>query len=103
MKLISLLGCFALLTSGCSSQEKVSKKSFEYIALINNIEFVNPKFDQPKFSCGFLLEYNQDTFAVTAKHILKVIRPDDMKTLTLDNIVKKWSLYSLDKKEEMVI
>ncbi|GEO09256.1 hypothetical protein SAE01_17520 [Segetibacter aerophilus] len=89
--------------SGCSGQEKTSTKVFENIALVNNIEFYNSKLDQPRFSCGFLLQFNQDTFAVTAKHLLKVIKPEEMKTLSFDNIIKSWSLYPLNRKAEVVV
>ncbi|MFD2163177.1 serine protease [Paradesertivirga mongoliensis] len=81
---------------GCSGQEKTSNKVFEPITLVNNIQFEESKYDQPKFSCGFLLKYNADTFAITAKHLLKVIKPDNMKRLVLNGSVKSWSLYPLD-------
>jgi hypothetical protein len=64
---------------------------------------VNPKFDQTKFSCGFLIKYGNDTLAVTAKHLLKFIKSDNMNTLTFENNIKSWSLYPLDKKTEMVV
>jgi hypothetical protein len=76
---------------------------FDEIALVNEVQFYNSKLDQPKFSCGFLLKYNTDTFAVTAKHLLKVIKPEQMTTLSFDNIIKRWSLYPLDRKKEVVI
>ena len=92
---ITILFAFVLLTLGCSSEENVSKKMFEEITLVNKIEFNNSKFDQPKFSCGFLLKYKADTFAITAKHLLKIIKPDDMKAVVFDNMVKAWYLYPL--------
>lgn len=92
-----------MIAIGCSSEEKISKKVFEEIALVNGIEFYNSKFSQPKFSCGFLLKHNNDTFAITAKHILKVIKTDDMKSVSFDGAVKNWSLYPLDKKNEIIV
>ena len=90
-----------LSASGCA-QEKVSKENFPAIALTNKIDFVDPKFDQPRFSCGFLIKYKADTFAVTAKHLLKIIKTDEMKTLTFNNFIKNWSLYPLDNKDQLV-
>src|SRR5688572_13255364 len=103
MRLIYLFSFIVILNSGCSGQEKVSQKIFEEITLVNKIEFLNSKFDQSRFSCGFLLQYNNDTFAVTAKHLLKIIKPDEMKTLSFENIIKSWSLYPLTKKDEVVV
>ncbi|MES2286125.1 MAG: hypothetical protein V4547_10585 [Bacteroidota bacterium] len=93
MKIISLF-CILTITS-CNSQEITSSKKFENITLLNKIEFINPKFDQPKFSCAFLLAYANDTFAVTAKHLLQIIKPDDMKTVLLTPTVKNWTMFPM--------
>lgn len=100
-----LFALFLLVTMSSSScaQEKVSQATFPAIALTNGIEFVDPKFDQPRFSCGFLLKHNTETFAVTAKHLLKIIKTEQMTTLVLDNSIKKWAFYPLDKKDELIV
>lgn len=92
-----------LLTTCCFGQEFSSKKVFKEIALVNRIEFINAKYDQPKFSCGFLIKYNNETFAVTAKHILKIIKPESMTTLSLESDIENWILYPLNNKSESVI
>ena len=102
MKFTPLLIALIILNSSCSGQENTSKKIFESITLVNKIDFVDPKFDQPKFSCGFLVKYGKDTLAVTAKHLIKIIKSDNMNTLTFENNIKSWSLYPLDKKTEIV-
>jgi hypothetical protein len=104
MKQIGFFSLFTtLLMYSCSGPEKVSTRVFDEIALVNGIEFYNSKFDQPRFSCGFLLQFNNDTFAITAKHLLKVIKPEEMKTLSFEKVIKSWSLYPLNKKAEVVI
>jgi hypothetical protein len=102
MKLVYLFPVLIMMATGCSSQETTSKKVFEDLALVNKIEFFNPKFDQPKFSCGFLLQYGNDTFAVTAKHILKIIKSDGMTSLSFENNIRNWSLYCLNNKAKVV-
>ncbi len=99
---IYLIPLLLLSTSACA-QEKVSKQNFDPIALTNKIDFVHSKFDQSRFSCGFLIKNKADTFAVTAKHLLKIIKTDEMKTLTFDSYIKNWMLYPLDKKDQMVV
>ena len=103
MKLICLSALVMLFTSSCSSQEKVSEKIFDEIVLCNAIRFNDPKLDQPRFSCGFLLKYQQDTFAVTAKHLLKIIKPEAMTALSFDQVIKSWSMFPLDRKEALVV
>ncbi|MGO4771971.1 trypsin-like serine protease [Flavobacterium sp. W22_SRS_FK3] len=101
MKFISLIAL--LILTACTGQEKVSTKTFEEITLVNKIDFFDSKLDQSKFSCGFLLRYNNEIYAVTAKHLLKIIKPDKMKTLSFENNIKSWSLYPLENKSEIVI
>ncbi|WP_124019454.1 trypsin-like serine protease [Flavobacterium hydrophilum] len=97
--------CFVILLTmtACIGQEKTSNKTFEEIALVNKIDFFDSKLDQPKFSCGFLLQFNNEIYAVTAKHLLKIIKPEKMKTLAFENNIKSWSLYPLENKSEIVI
>ncbi|MCD0489534.1 trypsin-like serine protease [Pedobacter sp. MC2016-14] len=102
VNLIRLCLLLSISSSACS-QEKVSTQTFPAIALSNKIDFVDPKFDQPRFSCGFLLKYKADTFAVTAKHLLKHVKNEEMKTLTFANNIKNWSLFPLDQKQELVV
>jgi hypothetical protein len=92
-----------MFTFGCSGQEKASEKVFQEIALVNKIDFYNQKYDQPRFSCGFLLKHGPDTFAVTAKHLLNIIKTDKMKTLAFDDEIRSWSMYPLNKEGELII
>lgn len=86
----------------CDAQEKTSDKKFPAITLVNDIRFTETKYDQPRFSCAFLLQYQNDTFAVTAKHLLQVIKPASLTTLSLDNTVTSWTMYPPDQKEKIV-
>jgi V8-like Glu-specific endopeptidase len=103
MKLTTLLFLTISFTLNSCAQEKVSSKKFDDITLVNGITFFDSKFDQPRFSCGFLLKYGNDTLAITAKHLLNVIKSDKMKAVTFENSIKSWSLYPLTKKGETII
>ena len=92
-----------LLATNCLGQEHASSKQFPEIALTNRITFTDPHFDQPRFSCGFLLVHQQDTFAITAKHLLKFIKTKEMPRLALGNSVKSWSLFSLPDNGKSVV
>jgi hypothetical protein len=97
-------GLFLLLLSiNCLGQERTSAKTFPAIALTNRIEFTDPHFDQPRFSCGFLLAHNQDTFAITARHLLKIIKTKEMTHLAFGNSIKSWSLFSLLHKDKNAV
>ncbi|WP_316785976.1 trypsin-like peptidase domain-containing protein [Pedobacter frigiditerrae] len=103
MKSIILFAFLITITLNSLAQEKVSSKKFDDITLVNGITFFDSKFDQPRFSCGFLLKYAKDTLAITAKHLLNVIKSDHMKAVSLENSIKSWSLYPLTKNNELVI
>jgi hypothetical protein len=97
------LATLLFLATACSGQERVSTKVFPSIALANGISFADPKFDQPRFGCGFLLVHQQDTFAVTAKHLLKIIKTKEMTRVSLGNSVTAWSLFTLPNKDQRVV
>lgn len=100
MKIFNLLVIFFFSMYSC--QNKTSTKTFDDIALVNKIEFNDAELNQSRFGCGFLLEYKNETFAVTAKHLLQVIKPKKMKVLSFDNYIKSWSLYVLDKENKLL-
>ncbi|TCC93772.1 serine protease [Pedobacter frigiditerrae] len=103
MKSITLFFILISVSLNSFSQEKLSSKKFDEIALVNGITFIDSKFDQPKFSCGFILKYGNDTLAITAKHLLNIIKSDHMKAVSLESSIKSWSLYPLTKKDEFII
>ncbi|MEA5461047.1 trypsin-like serine protease [Arcicella sp. LKC2W] len=102
MKAIFLF-LFIFMVSYSFGQHGVSQKNFEPISLVNKIEFYEAKFNQPKFSCAFLLTYQNDTFAITAKHLLKIIKTDKMNAVSLANEVKNWSFYPLNHTNETIV
>ena len=103
MKPIYLTILTFILVAKCFGQDKNSSKKFEDIALLNRISFIDSKFDQSKFSCAFLLKFKNHTFGVTAKHLLKHIKSDQMKGVSFENGIKSWSLFSLNKPSENII
>ncbi|WP_207532728.1 trypsin-like serine protease [Desertivirga arenae] len=100
LALLAILLPFTI--TSCSGQEKTSAKSFPKITLLNRIVFEQKEFDQAKFACAFLLKQGQDTFAVTAKHLMKIIKPDGIKVRSFDGFVKQWSLFPLDNPNQTV-
>ncbi len=92
-----------LIALGTTAQETTSSKKFDAITLRNNIEFESKQFNQPAFSCAFLLKYQNDTFAVTAKHLLQIIHPPEMKAVLFENMVKNWTMFRTDNKSETIV
>jgi hypothetical protein len=85
----------------CYSQK--TDKTWPPTTMINDVTFKDSKFDRFNIGCGFLLKYNKDTFAITAKHIICVAKTDLMKTTNFEGGLKQWTMYPKDKKEQTVI
>jgi len=82
----------------------VSEKQFPSISLVNHCEYYNKgEHEFKRVGTAFLLKYKNDTFAITAKHILAGIKPDSSKNLTLENVVKTWTMSPLNKEDEIVL
>lgn len=87
----------------CSRAEfSVSPQQFPSTGLINHYEYFEGEHKFNQLGTAFLLKYKNDTFAITAKHILAVLKPDSIKNLTLDNFIKNWTMSPLDNQNEIV-
>jgi CBS domain-containing protein len=104
MKKIAHYLLFIIAFTSCSKAiVSVSDKQFPSISLINHYEYFTGEHEFEQLGTAFLLKYKNDTFAITAKHTLAVIKPDSSKNLTLDNFVKTWTMSPLNKENEIVV
>ncbi len=85
---------------GCSSVKKLQKRP---IGLINNVSFVDSKFDNPNASNGFLVRHNDKTYAITAKHILLISKTDNMKFVDFEGDLKQWKMHPKNDSTSYVI
>ena len=98
LKLIILM---LTLSSVVFSQE--TEKIWPQTTMVNDVIFKDSSFTQLNIGCGFLLKYNNEIFAITAKHIINVAKSDAMKTTNFEGTLKEWRMYPRDKKEQTVI
>ena len=78
-------------------------KTWPLTTMVNDVTFKESTYDKLNIGCGFLLKHNNDTFAISAKHILIVAKTDKMQTTNFENELKQWTMYPRDKKEQTVI
>lgn len=62
--------------------------------LICDVKFGDSKFDNAHAGSGFLLEYEDRVYAITAKHVLFFAKTDRMKTILLDEDLISWNFCS---------
>lgn len=104
MKKLIFCSLFIIAFVSCSKAKvSVSDKKFPPTSLINHFEYFDGEHEFHQLGSAFLLKYKNDTFAITAKHILAILKPDGMKNLTIDNFIKKWTMSPLNKENEIVI
>jgi hypothetical protein len=106
MKKLFFCSLFIITFISCSKAKvsvSVSDKKFPPTSLINHFEYFEGEHEFNQLGSAFLLKYKNDTFAITAKHILAILKPDSMKNLTLDNFIKNWTMSPLNKESEIVI
>lgn len=104
MKKILYYLLFIIAVASCSKVKiSVSPKQFPPTSLINHYEYFEGEHKFNQLGTAFLLKFKNDTFAITAKHILAVLKPDSSKNLTLDNFIKSWTMSPLNKENEIVI
>lgn len=104
MKKLILISAIALMLASCSKPKTgESDKQFPPISLVNHYEYFSGDHEFQQLGTAFLLKFQNDTFAITTKHTLAVLKTDSLKMLTLDNFIKTWTMSPLDKPEEKVI
>lgn len=62
--------------------------------LISKAKFKNTKFNNAHAGSGFLLEYKNKIYGITAKHVLFFAKTDSMKTISFNNALKSWEFVS---------
>ena len=88
------------LLFNCSSIKRLSNTP---IGLINDIAFKDSLFDNPNASNGFLVQHKNNTYAITAKHILIMAKTDKMKFVDFEGELKQWRMHPKNDSENYVI
>ncbi len=92
-----------VLVSCSKAKISVSDKQFPPVSLVNHYEYFDGNHMYNQLGTAFLLKYQKDTFAITAKHILAVLKPDSIKNVSLENFIRRWTMSPLTKENEMVV
>ncbi|OFY48759.1 MAG: hypothetical protein A2W85_12285 [Bacteroidetes bacterium GWF2_41_31] len=100
MKII-LISLAMTLCQMCLAQN--ADKVWSQTTMVNDVIYKDSIFNKTKVGCGFLLKYKNDTFAITAKHIMNLAKTDDMITTNFEGGLKEWRMYPKDKPEQTVI
>ncbi len=83
------LQIICLLSMSFDSIAEVDKKRY---SAANTITFKNPSVTKDFVGSGFLLSYNEKTYAVTAKHVLLETMDQGISHVYLGEHIEKWHL-----------
>ncbi|WP_109437332.1 MULTISPECIES: trypsin-like peptidase domain-containing protein [Aquimarina] len=100
LKKIIITTLVAITLISCSSVKRLQNTP---IGLINNVAYTDSSFDNPNASNGFLVQYKNNTYAVTAKHILMIAKTDHMKFVDFEGNLKEWRMYPKNDSTRYVI
>lgn len=100
---LSLLSIVLILLSCSQARISVSDKQFPPTSLVNHYEYFEGKHKFDQLGTAFLLKYREDTFAITTKHTLAILKTDSIKNLSLENFIKSWTMSALTRENEMVV
>ncbi|WP_298316666.1 trypsin-like peptidase domain-containing protein [uncultured Aquimarina sp.] len=100
LKIIIVIIFIAGALFSCSSIKRLSNRP---IGLINNVSYKDSSFDNPNASNGFLVEYENRVYGVTAKHILIMAKTDKMKFVDFEGELKQWKMHPKNDSKNYVI
>lgn len=69
---------------------------------VNNIQFKQSQYNNAFAGNGFLVEYNNELFAVTVKHVLFEAKTPKIKAVSLAGEVTKWTIHPLNQPDNLV-
>lgn len=71
--------------------------------LVSDVKFTNSKFNNAHAGSGFLLEYKNKVYGITAKHVLLFAKTDNMKTISFGDDLKSWEFVSKTSSNKKVL
>ncbi|UZO79564.1 hypothetical protein NBT05_11415 [Aquimarina sp. ERC-38] len=74
----------------CSTSKKLENRP---IGLINKVTYSDASFNNPNAGNGFLVQYDNRTYAITAKHVLMIAKTDRMKFVDFEGQLDQWRMH----------
>ena len=71
------------------------------LALVNQIDYEEKH--HPVAGCGFLLEFEAETVAATAKHVLTYFKSSEMDSVDFKGTLKSWKMFPKDHPAYVVV
>ncbi len=60
---------------------------------VENVDSLGSWMELPVAGCGFLLEFNGEIYAATAKHVLTCFRSEPMDAVDFAGTLRRWHLF----------
>ena len=83
-----VVAIITMIVISCSTTKSLKNTP---IGLINNVSYQDSSFDNSNASNGFLVGHKDNTYAVTAKHVLMIAKTDAMKFVDFEGGLKSSS------------
>ncbi len=90
-------------------QRGAKEKSEEYIpisspiSMVNSLSFLDPELDKTNVGNSFLVRNNDKTYAITAKHVLMLVKTSTMDSVAMPKELTNWSMHPKGKPNQGLI
>lgn len=81
----------------------VKAQQNERMALINDVTFHNTKYGNNNAGNGFIVNVKGKDYAITAKHILMIIKTNKMKSVDFSGELKQWKMFDRNNASHYLI
>ncbi len=86
-----------------SFSAELKSKPLQGIALINDVSFNNAEYDNNNAGNGFIVTHKNMNYAITAKHILMIVKTDKMTSVDFAGELKNWKMYDKNNTTDYLI
>lgn len=86
----------------CSANQ-IKAEQLQNIALINDVTFYNEQFNNSHAGNGFIINHNDNDYAISAKHILMIVKTDKMQFVDFSGELKQWKMYDKNNADRFLI
>lgn len=73
------------------------------IALVNDVAFYDSRYGNNNAGNGFVVDVNGESYAVTAKHILMIVKTEKMQSVGFAGELKQWKMFDKNDASNFLI
>lgn len=94
---------FSLLFVTLINCSNVNAQQSKRMALVNGVTFHNTNYGNNNAGNGFIVNVKGKDYAITAKHILMIVKTDKMESVDFSGELKQWKMFDKNNPSHFLI